>query len=123
VKFFVSEIQYEIIQDNLKIDIANAIEMVDDMFLNKYDENGFLKNDFVPSYLDMVLHFGKVVGITNAKKYYPSKDEAKKKKFANFVNGINNNSKQYRAQRKALRAKSVIIDEYFKAKHNASDFN
>ena len=123
VKFFVSEIQYEIMQDNLKIDIVNATEIVDDLFLNTYDENGFLKNDFVPSYLAMVLHYGKVVGAPNARKYYDSKDEALKKKFASFVKNINSHPRHYRAQRKELCAKSSQINEYFKAKSNASDFN
>jgi hypothetical protein len=121
VKFFVSEIQYEIMQDNLKIDIVNATEIVDDLFLNTYDENGFV--NFVPSYLAMVLHYGKVVGPDRAKKYYDSEDEAKKKKFASFVNNINSNPMHFRAQRKELCAKSSKINEYFKAKTNASDFN
>jgi hypothetical protein len=123
VKFFVSEIQYEIMQVNLKADIVNATEIVDDLFLNTYDENGFLKNDFVPSYLAMVLHYGKVVGAPNARKYYDSKDEALKKKFASFVKNINSHPRHYRAQRKELCAKSSQINEYFKAKSNASDFN
>jgi hypothetical protein len=123
VKFFVSEIQYEIMQANLKVDVDNATEIVDELFLNKYDENGFLKNDFVPSYLAMVLHYGKVVGETNARKYYPSKDEALKKKFVIFVKNINTSTTKYRAQRKELCAKSSQINEYFKAKSNASDFN
>jgi hypothetical protein len=110
-------------QVNLKADIVNATEIVDDLFLNTYDENGFLKNDFVPSYLAMVLHYGKVVGPRNARKYYDSKDEAKKKKFAQFVKHINSSPMQYRAQRKELCAKSSKINKYFKAKHNASDFN
>jgi hypothetical protein len=108
-------------QANLKADIVNATEIVDDLFLNKYDENGFV--NFVPSYLAMVLHYGKVVGPTNAKKYYDSKDEALKKKFASFVNCVNSSPMQHRAQRKELRAKSSQINEYFKAKSNASDFN
>jgi hypothetical protein len=122
VKFIVDEIKYEIMQDNLKIDIANATDIVDEFFLNKYDENGFLKTDFVPYYLAMVLELGKVVGQTNAWKYYVSEDEDTKKKFANFVSMINNVPRKFRKQRKELREKSVIIDEYFNAKPNASEF-
>ena len=121
VKFFVSEIQYEIMQDNLKADIVNAIAIVDDMFSNKYDENGFV--NFVSSYLKMVEHFGKVVGKTTAMEYYPKEDENEKKQFASFVMNINNIPTSYRAQRIELRSKSVKIDEYFKAKHNASEYN
>jgi hypothetical protein len=123
LKFIVGETKYEIMQDNLKVDIANSMDIVDELFLNKYDEKGFLKNNFVQSYLAMVVELGKVVGEINAAKYYPSEDEAEKKKFAIFVNHINNASTQYRPQRKDLRAKSVIIDNYFKSKHNASEFN
>jgi hypothetical protein len=123
VKFVMDELKFKIMQANLKIDIANATAIVDELFLNKYDENGFVKNNFVQSYLAMVEKFGKVVGETNALEYYDSEDEAVKKKFANFVNKMNNTPRQYRAQRIELREKSVIIDEYFKAKKNASEFN
>jgi hypothetical protein len=121
VQFIMDETKYEIMQVNLKADIVNATEIVDDLYLNKYDENGFV--NFVQSYLDMVLHYGKVVGRHRAKKYYDSEDEAANKKFAKFVNNMNSNPTAYRAHRKELREKSVIIDEYFNAKSNASDFD
>jgi hypothetical protein len=122
VQFIMAETKYEIMQDNLKVDIANATDIVDDMFLNKYDENGYLKNNFVQTYLAMVEHFGKVVGETTARKYYAKEDEAANKKFANFVHVLNTRPTTYLAKRKELRAKSVIIDNYFKSKHNASEF-
>jgi hypothetical protein len=121
VQFIMDETKYQIMQDNLKADTVNATEIVEELFLNTYDENGFV--NFVPSFLAMVLHFGKVVGRDRAKKYYPKEDEAAKKKFAMFVNNINSQPRQFRAQRKELREKSVIIDEYFNAKPNASDFD
>jgi hypothetical protein len=121
VKFIVGETKYEIMQDNLKNDIANATAIVDDLFSNKYDENGFV--NFVPHYLAMVEKLGKVVGLDRARKYYPSKDEAEKKKFANFVKHINGNPTQYRSQRKDLRGKSAKIDEFFNEKPNASEYN
>jgi hypothetical protein len=125
VKFIMDEIQYQIMQDNLKIDIANATDIVDDLFSNKYDENGFV--NFVPHYLKMVESFGKVVGQTTASKYYVSEDEAlaaaEKKKFGSFVNMINSQPLRFRAQRIELRRKSTIIDAYFNAKPNASEFN
>jgi hypothetical protein len=125
VQFIMDEPKYEIMRDNLKTDIVNATAIVDELFSNKYDENGFV--DFVPHYLAMVEHYGKVVGDKTARKYYDSEDEAlaaaAKKKFASFVHGINFLPTSYRAQRKELRAKSFIIDEYFKAKHNASEYN
>ena len=121
VQFIMDETKYEIMQDNLKTDIANSTQIVYDLFSNKYDESGFV--DFVPHYLAMVEHYGKVGGSTNARKHYPKEDENEKKKFASFVNHINNNPRIYRAQRIELRRKSTIIDEYFKAKPNASEFN